>query len=120
MIALPLYKQIPSILRISLDMEEKGMPEVGMTRSQNRLPCLSVVAVNESEAALIDMTLQAVAHDIRNPLMVIGVFARKLVETLDASSASVEYARILLRETVRLETLLRLMVEGNRSNNTKR
>jgi len=91
-----------------------------MTRSQSGLPCLSLVSMNESEEALIDTTLQAVAHEIRNPLMVIGAFARKLVETLDASSASGQYAGILLRETLRLETLLRLMVEENRSNNKRR
>ena len=101
-------------------MEEKGIAEVEKTRSQNGFPCLSLVSMNESEEALIDTTLQAVAHEIRDPLMVIGAFERKLVETLDASSASVQYARILLRETVRLETLLRLIVEGNRSHNTKR
>jgi nitrogen-specific signal transduction histidine kinase len=101
-------------------MKEKGIPDVGMARSQGGLPCLSLIRVNESEEALIDMTLQAVAHEIRNPLMVIGAFARKLVETLDDSSASTEYARVLLRETVRLETLLSLMVEGNRLNTPRR
>jgi hypothetical protein len=77
MIALPLYKQIPSILRIFLNMEEKVIPEVGMTRSQRGLPRLSLVRVNETDEAPIDMTLQPAAHEIQNPLMVIGAFARK-------------------------------------------
>ena len=96
-------------------MEEKGTAEVGKARSQSGLPCLTSVTLNESEKAIIDITLQAVAHEIRNPLMVIGVFARKLVDTLDGSSASGQYAEILLRETLRLETLLKLMVDEDRS-----
>jgi len=101
-------------------MKEKGIPEVGKTRSQGGLPCLTFFSMNEREKALIDTTLQAVAHETRNPLMAIGAFARKLVDTLDASSASGQYAGILLREALRLETLLRLMVEENRSNNKSR
>jgi signal transduction histidine kinase len=94
-------------------MKRKSIPEVKRTKSQSRLPCLSSVTLNESEKAIIDITLQAMAHEIRNPLMVIGAFSRKLVDTLDASSVSSQYARILLREALRLETLLSLMIDKN-------
>lgn len=94
-------------------MKEKGVPEVEKTISQERLPSLTFVISNESEKALINTTLQAVAHEIRNPLMAIGAFARKLVDTLDASSESSRYARIVLREALRLETLLSLVIDEN-------
>jgi signal transduction histidine kinase len=94
-------------------MDGKGVPEVGMTRSQSGLPCLTVATLNEREKALIETTLQAVAHEIRNPLMVIGAFARRLVDSLDASSPSARYAEILLREALRLEMLLSVMIDEN-------
>ena len=94
-------------------MKRESILKVGKTRSQSELPCLTSVTLNESEKTIIDITLQAVAHEIRNPLMVIGVFARKLVDTLDESSASGQYARILLREALRLETLLSAMIDEN-------
>ena len=40
-------------------------------------------------------TLQAVAHEIRNPLTVIGGFARKLVASIDLDSAGSKYAHII-------------------------
>ena len=95
-------------------MKVKSIPEIEKVGSQSALPCLSSVTLNESEKAIIDLTLQAMAHEIRNPLMAIGAFSRKLVDTLDASSVSGQYAKILLREALRLETLLSLIIDENR------
>ena len=51
-------------------------------------------------------TLQAVAHEIRNPLTVIGGFARRLVASTDLDSAGSKYAHIILEEAARLEEFL--------------
>ena len=97
-------------------MNGKNISKVGITGSQGGLPSLTRTPMNEREKALIDSILQVVAHEIRNPLMAIGAFARKLVDTLDGSSGSARYAGIVLREAIRLEALLELMVDENRSN----
>jgi HD-like signal output (HDOD) protein len=55
-------------------------------------------------------TLQAVAHEIRNPLLVVGGFARKLATFLDPDSAGGRYVQIILQESSRLEKALSEMV----------
>lgn len=55
---------------------------------------------------IVEHTLQAVAHEIRNPLLAVGGFARKLSNSLDPSSKGGEYVRIILEETSRLEKAL--------------
>jgi len=55
---------------------------------------------------IVENTLQAVAHEIRNPLLVVGGFARKLAASLDTASKGGEYVRIILEEALRLEKAL--------------
>jgi HD-like signal output (HDOD) protein len=55
---------------------------------------------------IVEHTLQAVAHEIRNPLLAVGGFARKLATSLDTTSKGGEYVRIILEEALRLEKAL--------------
>lgn len=64
------------------------------------------------EGALVTQTLQAVAHEIRNPLVAVGGFARRLATTLDSSSDGGKYARLILEETRRLEEALSRMTSS--------
>jgi signal transduction histidine kinase len=47
-----------------------------------------------------------VAHEVRNPVMSIGGFARRLKKRLDHDDTAVAYADIILKETSRLETMV--------------
>ncbi|UCG99728.1 MAG: HDOD domain-containing protein [Deltaproteobacteria bacterium] len=58
---------------------------------------------------IVEHTLQAVAHEIRNPLLAVGGFARKLATSLDTASKGGEYVRIILEEALRLEKALNEM-----------
>ncbi len=49
----------------------------------------------------------SVAHEIRNPLIAVGGFARQLHEELDAGDPKREYTGIILEEVTRLEQILR-------------
>ncbi|MFH1349589.1 MAG: HDOD domain-containing protein [Pseudomonadota bacterium] len=51
-------------------------------------------------------TLQAVAHELRNPLLVVGGFARKLASSVDPDSEGGRYVQIILQEASRLEKAL--------------
>ncbi len=55
--------------------------------------------------------LEAVAHEIRNPLTAVGGFARRLAVSLDPESQSGKYARVILDEALRLEKILSEMPE---------
>ncbi len=48
-----------------------------------------------------------VAHEIRNPLIAVGGFARQLHEKLDEDDPRREYSQIILEEVTRLEQILR-------------
>lgn len=55
--------------------------------------------------------LQAVVHEIRNPLMVVGGFVRKLAKSLPSESEGNRYVQVILEEASRLE---KIMGEMNR------
>jgi HD-like signal output (HDOD) protein len=60
----------------------------------------------DHEDQIVTQTLQAVAHEIRNPLMAVGGFARKLAESLDPTSKNGRYVQVVLEEAKRLEKVL--------------
>jgi nitrogen-specific signal transduction histidine kinase len=60
-------------------------------------------------------TLQAVVHEIRNPLSVVGGLARKLAASLDPDSTGGQYIQIILEEASRLENALSEMVKDRES-----
>ncbi|MBW1671500.1 MAG: HDOD domain-containing protein [Deltaproteobacteria bacterium] len=62
----------------------------------------------------IKQTLHAVAHEIRNPLLAVGGFAKRLSDSLDPSSKGGKYVQIILREASRLEMVLSEMTDTNR------
>jgi len=47
-----------------------------------------------------------VAHEIRNPLLAVGGFARKLAASFDPASRGGKYVKIILEEASRLEKAL--------------
>ncbi len=58
--------------------------------------------------------VQAVVHEIRNPLTAIGGFARKLGKTLDPASDEWQYVRIIVEESTKLESALDELARKNR------
>lgn len=62
----------------------------------------------------IKQTLQAVAHEIRNPLLAVGGFAKRLSDSLNPSSEGGKYVQIILREASRLEMVLSEMTDTDR------
>ncbi len=60
---------------------------------------------------LVNYTLEAVAHEIRNPLTAVGGLARRLADSLDPQSHSGKYAKAIMDEALRLEKVLSEMLE---------
>ena len=68
----------------------------------------SFASIDQKEKVVTD-TLQAVAHEIRNPLTAVGGFARRLAVSLDPGSQPGKYAKVILEEALRLEEVLSRM-----------
>lgn len=66
----------------------------------------------DRQSKMVSDTLQAVAHEIRNPLTAVGGFARRLAVSLDPGSQSGKYAKVILEEAQRLEEVLSRMPVG--------
>lgn len=73
------------------------------SEKREALPSFETLA---QEVDAVTHTLQAVAHEIRNPLMAVGGFAKKLADALDPSSDGGKYAQVILEEAMRLEKIL--------------
>ena len=59
---------------------------------------------------ILQNTLDAVAHEIRNPLLAIGGFARRLADQATEEDRGRQYARIIAKESARLESVLKEMI----------
>jgi nitrogen-specific signal transduction histidine kinase len=51
--------------------------------------------------------VQGVAHEIRNPIMTIGGFARRIKKALGDNRKLDKYADIILEETARMENIVK-------------
>jgi signal transduction histidine kinase/putative methionine-R-sulfoxide reductase with GAF domain len=73
----------------------------------NRDLFLTQKRLSESEHFAVLGELSAeIAHEIKNPLVPIGGFARRLLQKLDKENPSWKYAQIIVDEVARLELLL--------------
>lgn len=57
------------------------------------------------EEAMVN-TLEAVAHEIRNPLMSVGGFAKRLAGQADSSEQTKTYAEVIISEAAKLDQVL--------------
>lgn len=80
----------------------KDVERVRVDTDRRELPTLDTVDSGEVSSR----TLDAVAHEIRNPLTAVGGFARRLADVLEPSSEGGRYARVILQEAARLEEAL--------------
>jgi signal transduction histidine kinase len=62
------------------------------------------------EEAMVN-TLEAVAHEIRNPLMSVGGFAKRLASQMESSEQARAYAQVIISEAARLDHVLSEMVK---------
>jgi len=93
-----------------LENANRALVRISQTISQHSMEGYhkvlpSFASIDQKDPCVKD-TLQAVAHEIRNPLTAVGGFARKLAVTLDPESEPGKYAKVILDEAQRLEKIL--------------
>ena len=75
--------------------------------SDTALPSFASLQNHEDSADAVRHTLEAVEHEIRNPLTAVGGFVRMLAKTIDPASDQGKYIKVILSETHRLELALK-------------
>jgi HD-like signal output (HDOD) protein len=83
----------------------------------NNFSSLEELIEEGNKEGIVSHTLQVVAHEIRNPLVAVGGFARKLASTIDPSTEGGRYVQIILQEALRLERALAEMISQDNNAN---
>lgn len=88
-----------------MDSSGNFMGTVHISRDITELHTLRERVVHSERMAALGELAARVAHEIRNPLISIGGFARRLEKKLSDDTS--EYARIIVNEVTRLENILK-------------
>jgi len=65
----------------------------------------------QTRGSILQNTLDAVAHEIRNPLLAIGGFAKRLAYKAGQEDKGSRYAQIIVKESSRLDGILKEIME---------
>lgn len=93
-------------------MEKANQTLAGLARgaissaSNKSFPSFDTLPELSRSSDTIAVTMDAVAHEMRNPLTAVGGFARRLAKTIDPMSHEASYVRVIMAETDRLERVL--------------
>ena len=90
--------------RVLARLSEK-LPLEPSSESSKGLPSFKGLD-SERDRAAVEYTLQAVAHEIRNPLTSVGGFVKQLSKTMDSSCQGWQYMQVIIEETKKLEEAL--------------
>lgn len=104
--------------RDMLEIMEKANRTLGMISEKvsqfqtgQPLPSFDALEAKGEEREVVAYTLQAVAHEIKNPLIAVAGFAKRLSKKIDPDSENGRYVRIILEEATKLEAALKEMGE---------
>ena len=99
-IAIQNIRQYERIKNFSQELEQEVLRRTEELKEKSLL-----LAEAEKLAALGEMA-DRVAHETRNPIVIIGGFARRLKRALDADHPLSSYADIIIKEVERLELMI--------------
>jgi PAS domain S-box-containing protein len=98
----------------SIDKDGKVKHVDGIMMDITALKQFQERALRAEEIRLLGEISAYMAHEIRNPLISAGGFARRLRDALPASDSNRKFAQIIVEEVARLESFLRILFSSIR------
>jgi HD-like signal output (HDOD) protein len=92
-----------ALMKINGSIEENIGKFAGMISGPDKKDEKPSVVVSENQKKNLATALDSVAHEIRNPLMVIGGFAQRIMKKGQEQDDVVKYAELIAQESRRLE-----------------
>jgi len=90
---------------------EMGRMYKNLEMTNRRLIDARDLLVRTKTLATLGEFSAGVAHELRNPLVAIGGFAKRLAKKLEGESREAQYARIIAREVEGMESILNQILE---------
>ena len=100
-----------ALARINTSMENSFRNLIDQVNQYNQSSGHMSEETGKSRRDILQNTLDAVAHEIRNPLLAVGGFARRLAMQSNIDERGRRYAEIIAKESARLEKILKEMIE---------
>lgn len=106
-----LEKANQALTRVNASMEFSLQELLGHVSQHDRALTSMSEEMARSRRDILQNTLDAVAHEIRNPLLAIGGFAKRLARQCGEEAQGGRYAKIIAKESRRLEGVLEEIVD---------
>ena len=98
------------------DLKERA---VELERINRKLAEIQNQIIEAEKMSVIGEITSAVAHELRNPLTIIGGFANLMHKNLEPGSPDAEYLNIIISETQRAEAVLTDVLDFSKASRTK-
>lgn len=98
------------------DLKERA---VELERINRKLAETQNQIIEAEKMSVIGEITSAVAHELRNPLTIIGGFANLMNKSLGPGSSDAEYLNIIISETQRAEAVLTDVLDFSKASKTK-
>jgi signal transduction histidine kinase len=101
-----------ALIKINGSLEENLEKLVGTVSCQDQEKEKSLLQIPDEQKKNLETAMDAVAHEIRNPLMVIGGFAQRIMKKGQEQGELVQYAELIAQESHRLEKVLNDLMDS--------
>jgi len=106
-----LEKANQALARVNVSMESSFQELLGHVSHYDQALTTMSEEMARSRREILQNTLDAVAHEIRNPLLAIGGFAKRLARQCGEEAQGGQYANIIAKESRRLEGVLEAIID---------
>ncbi len=101
--------------RLYQELEEKVS---GLAEANRRIAEGSRRLLKVERLSILGQITSQLAHELRNPMTIIGGFARSVLRKMEKDNPDTEYLRIMVKETERMENVLNNVLNFSKPDST--